>query len=92
MTIEIKSLVEIIVVVITLKLIVSRWQPPVQESIQAIICIIIGTGIGFLINSSIEGFMSGIIASGVAFYGKDLIGEFKTIKSDLSSEDINLKK
>lgn len=92
MAIEIKSLIEIIIIVLTLKLIVSRWQPPVQESLQAIICIVIGTGLGAIINPTVEGLIAGIISSGIAFYGGDLLSEFRTIKSDLADSEINIKK
>ncbi len=84
MTIDLKTLFEIIIVVLTLKLIVSRWQPPIQESKQAILCIVIGTSIGIVINPTLNGFIYGIIASGIAFYGGDLLGNFKTIKEDLN--------
>lgn len=88
MAIEIKSLLEIVIIVLTLKLIVGRWQPPLQESLQAIISICLGTMIGLVINPTVEGFISGIISSGIAFYGGDLLSEFKSIKQDISEADI----
>lgn len=92
MTIEIKSLLEIIIIVLTLKLIVSRWQPPLQESLQAIISICLGTAIALAMNPTVEGFVSGIISSGIAFYGGDLISEFTTIKDDIADVSISEKK
>ena len=92
MTIEIKSLLEIVIVVLTLKLIVSRWQPPLQESLQAIISICLGTAIALAMNPTVEGFVSGIISSGIAFYGGDLISEFTTIKDDIADANISEKK
>lgn len=92
MTIEIKSLLEIVIVVLTLKLIVSRWQPPLQESLQAIISICLGTAIALAMNPTVEGFVSGIISSGIAFYGGDLISEFTTIKDDIADVSISEKK
>lgn len=88
MAIEIKSLLEIVIIVLTLKLIVGRWQPPLQESLQAIISIGLGTMIGLVINPTVEGFISGIISSGIAFYGGDLLSEFKSIKQDIAEADI----
>lgn len=88
MSIEIKSLLEIIVVVLTLKLIVSRWQPPLQESLQAIISICLGTLVALAMNPSVEGMVSGIISSGIAFYGGDLISEFTSIKEDIADANI----
>ena len=71
MEISVQTLIEMVVVVLILKLIVSRWQPPLQESLQAIICIVLGTTTGYFFNPTKEGFIIGIIASGVAFYGGD---------------------
>lgn len=88
MAIEIKSLLEIVIIVLTLKLIVGRWQPPLQESLQAIISIGLGTMIGLAMNPTTEGFISGVISSGIAFYGGDLLLEFKSIKQDIIEADI----
>lgn len=92
MTIEIKSLFEIIIVVLTLKLIVSRWQPPLQESVQAIISILLGTIIALVMNPTTEGLISGIMSSGIAFYGRDLISEFSSIREDIADASINKNK
>lgn len=86
MEISVQTLIEMVVVVLILKLIVSRWQPPLQESLQAIICIVLGTTTGYFFNPTKEGFIIGIIASGVAFYGGDLFAEFRTIKEDIKEE------
>lgn len=83
MTLDVIDLFELVLVVLTLKLIVSRWQPPIQESKQAILCIFLGTGLGLLINPTKAGLVYGIIASGVAFYGGDLIHSFTAIKDDI---------
>ena len=83
MTIDVKLLFEIVVIVLALKLVVSRWKPPMQESKQALFCMAFGTIIGLVANPTIEGFIWGIISSSVAFYGKDLISNVKTIKEDL---------
>lgn len=54
-----------------------------QESAQALFCVAFGTIVGLVANPTTEGFIWGIIASSVAFYGKDLISNVKTIKEDL---------
>ena len=72
MDISVKSLFEVVVIVMIVKLIVSKYQPPLQESLQAIICILVGTIIGLLIDPSVEGFTTAIISSGVGFYGEEL--------------------
>lgn len=86
MEISVKTLLEIVIVVATLKLIVGRWQPPLQESLQAILCIGIGTLIGFIFYPTKEGFITAVIGSGFAFYGKDLFVQFRAIKDELKSE------
>lgn len=85
--IPIKGVLEIILVVLTVKLIVSRYKPPFQESIQALICIFVGTAIALVVDPSLSGFTTGIIGSGIAFYGKDLLGEFSNTKKEM--DDFN---
>ena len=43
-------------------------------------------------NPTVEGLVSGIISSGIAFYGGDLISEFTTIKDDIADASISEKK
>lgn len=83
MNLDLIDLLELVLVVLTLKLIVSRWQPPIQESKQAILCIFLGTSLGLFVNPTKTGLVYGIIASGVAFYGGDLISSFTAIKDDI---------
>lgn len=87
MLIDVQNILELVIVVTTIKLITSRYQPPIQESIQAIICIGIGTILALFINFSPEGFITGIVGSGLAFYGKDLIQAYKRVESDIKDMD-----
>lgn len=80
--IEIKSLVDIIIVTLVIKLITTQWTPPIQRSLCAIISIILGTFLGVLIDPSTEGLLAGIIGSGFAFYGGELIQAFKSVADD----------
>lgn len=80
--IEIKGLIELILVTLIIKLIVSQWYPPVQKSLQAILSIVIGTLIGVFINPTKEGIITAIIGSGFAFYGGELITAFKDVSED----------
>lgn len=90
MTIELKSIVEITLIVLTLKLIVARWKPPFQESVQALICIFLGTMIGCIANPTFEGVITGIIISSFCFYGKDLWSEFTNVKNDFAENNIKI--
>lgn len=89
MEISVKSLFELIIIVLSIKLIVSKWQPPIQESKQALICIFIGTIIGFLIDQSKEGIVTGVIGSSFAFFGEELVTAFKGVRKDIN--DLNVK-
>lgn len=79
--ISIKGLTELIIIILTVKLIVANYKPPIQESIQAIICIFIGMAVGVFMNPTKEGFITAIIGSGFAFYGEDLLNAFKNVKN-----------
>lgn len=85
-SIDIKQVIELALVVITIKLIVKRYKPPIQESIQAIICITIGVGLSLAMNHTIQGFVYGVVGAGVAFYGGDLIDEFRGVKNVVLEE------
>ena len=78
----IKDLVELTIIVLTIKLITSRYKPPIQESIQALICIGLGTVIAICVNPTKDGLITGVIGSAFAFYGGDLFNEFKSVKDN----------
>lgn len=79
--ISIKGLTELIIVILTVKLILANYKPPIQESIQAIICIAIGIVIGVFMNPTKDGFITSIIGTSFAFYGEDLLNAFKNVKN-----------
>lgn len=89
--IDVRSIIEIVFIVLSLKLILSRWYPPVQESIQAIISIVLGSCIGYFINPTKDGLILAIVVSCISFYGKDLILEFTDLKNDVTGADIDFK-
>lgn len=80
--VEIKSLVDVIIITLVIKLITTQWTPPLQRSLCAIISIALGTLLGVLIDLSVEGLLAGIIGSGFAFYGGELIQAFKSVTDD----------
>ncbi|HSQ87508.1 hypothetical protein [Romboutsia sp.] len=81
------QIVELIVVTLIVKLIVMQWYPPIQRSLQGILCIVIGSGIGAYMNPTKEGVITAIIASGFAFYGGELIQAFKGVAKDAEEID-----
>ena len=88
MVIELKSLIDLILVVLVIKLVVSQWYPPIIKSKQAILCIVIGTGFSLLLDPSKTGLVTGIIGSGFAFYGEELITAFKGIADNVDMDTI----
>ena len=57
---------------------------------KAIISILLGTGIGFILNHTTDGMIIGMVTSSLAFYGKDLITSFTVLKEDLKDIDIEI--
>ena len=92
MHIEINLLFEVVFVALLVKLVVGQWYPPVQKSVQAIFVCSIGSGTGWFLNPTREGFVLGLCASAFAFYGKELTDAFKTVYSDMQEVGIKPKK
>lgn len=88
--VNIVDVVEIVFIVLTLKLIIGRWHPPVQESLQSILCIVMGSVIGLFLNPTKDGVILAVITSSITFYGKDLLNAFTDLKTDLSDANISL--
>lgn len=89
--VNIRSVIEICLIVLTLKLILGRWYPPVQESIQSIIAITLGSAVGYFISPTKDGLILAIVVSSISFYGKDLIKEFSALKDDIKASDVTVE-
>ncbi|WP_304427729.1 hypothetical protein [Romboutsia ilealis] len=89
--VNIMDVVEIVFIVLTLKLIIGRWHPPVQESLQSIFCIILGSAIGMFLNPTKDGLILAVITSSITFYGKDLLNAFTDLRTDLSDANISIQ-
>lgn len=92
MTIEVNLLFEVVFVALLVKLMVGQWYPPVQKSVQAIFVCSIGSGTGWFLNPTREGFIIGLVASAIAFYGKELVDAYQTAYSDMQDVGIRPKK
>lgn len=92
MHIEINLLFEVVFVALLVKLVVGQWYPPVQKSVQAIFVCGIGSGTGWFLNPTREGFVLGLCASAFAFYGKELVDAFHTVYNDMQEVGIRPKK
>ena len=80
---DVVALGEVLLVALTVKLLFAQWYPPFQKSVQALACIIAGSGFGFFLNPSKQGLILGIVASSVAFYGGELTSAFTKLTSEL---------
>lgn len=78
--IEIKSIVEILIILVGVKLILENWQPPLPISHQAIIMTILSGVTGCFINPSKEGLVTGILTGTIAFWGRSVFAEIDEIR------------
>ena len=89
MQIELNLLFEVVFVSLLVKLVIGQWYPPVQKSVQALFVCLIGSMTGWFLNPTREGFILGLVASSIAFYGRELVDAFHTVYSDI--EEIGIK-
>lgn len=90
MQVELNLLFEVVFVALLVKLVVGQWYPPVQKSVQAIFVCTIGSGTGWFLNPTKEGFILGLIASAFAFYGKELTNAFQTTFDALKDTKVSI--
>ena len=88
MQLELNLLFEVVFVALLVKLVIGQWYPPVQKSLQAILVCSIGSGTGWFLNPTREGFILGLVASAFAFYGKELVDAFYTAYNDMEKVGI----
>lgn len=79
--------VEIIFCIVVFKLILTNYKPPIQQSIQAAVCVLIAVTLALIVNPTIESFMLGIISAGIGFYGGIYIDEIRGIKKDVTDDE-----
>lgn len=78
--IEIKLIIELLVIMIGIKMILEKWEPPIPISFQALLMLIIGGSGGWFINPSKEGFVTGLIGGTIAYWGRGIFAEIKEIQ------------
>ena len=88
MQVELNLLLEVLFISLLVKLVIGQWNPPVQKSLQAILVCLVGSGTGLFLNPTKEGFIVGLVASAFAFYGRELVGAFHTVYSDIQEVGI----
>ncbi len=78
--IELKSIIELLAIMIGIKLILENWQPPLQKSYQALLMLAVGGFGGWFINPTKEGLITGLIGGTVAYWGRSIFAEIEEIK------------
>ena len=83
MTIEVASLIQLVVIMISISLILSNWQPPIPKGQQGLVCFLAGGLLGYLFTGfNVNGIMTGLIASSISFWRKDLFDIFNEVKDE----------
>ena len=83
MTIEVASLIRLVVIMISISLILSNWQPPIPKGQQGLVCFLAGGLLGYLFAGfDVNGIMTGLIASSISFWRKDLFDIFNEVKDE----------
>lgn len=77
--IEIKDMLNMLIIMTGIKFTLENWQPPIQKSLQAIICLIIGVGLGFFFDPTKNGIITGLVGGVVSFWGSALFATVKDI-------------
>lgn len=78
--IEIRSIIELLVVMIGIKMILENWKPPIPTSYQALLMLFVGGLGGYFFNMSKEGFVTGLIGGTIAFWGRKIFAEIEDLK------------
>lgn len=83
MTIEVTSLIQMVVIMISISLILDSWQPPVPKGQQGLICFILGGIFGYAFAGfNFDGVVTGLIAASVAFWRGELFKIFNEVKDE----------
>ena len=77
--IEIKALIDLVLIMIGISLICSNWEPPIQKSLQAVIVLVLGCLLGVVLG---KGIAVGLLAGTIAFWRGDLISIVKDMKEE----------
>lgn len=78
--IEIKSIIELLIVMIGIKMILENWKPPVPVSYQALLMLVLGGIGGWFFNQTKEGLVTGLIGGTIAFWGRKIFAEIEDLK------------
>ncbi len=83
--IEVSSIVKLLVIMTGLKMVVEKWEPPFQKSVQALILLALGAFTGCFLTPSKEGFITGLIAGTISFWGSGIFAEIKELKEGIQN-------
>ena len=81
--IDIKEMINLIVILMGMKLTLENWQPPIDKHLQAVICVMAGGGFGIFLLGGKDGLINGLVAATLSFWGIKILEEVKEmIKSN----------
>lgn len=77
--IEIKDMLNMLIIMTGIKFTLENWQPPIQKSLQAIVCLILGVCLGVFVNPTKDGIVTGLMCGVISFWGSALFATVKDI-------------
>lgn len=80
------GMVQLIFMLVVVRIILNNYKPPIQQSIQALICVACGIIVSMIIEPTINSFMNGIISAGIAFYGGIYFKAIKGLNDEAKDE------
>lgn len=78
--IEVSNIINLLVIMVGIKMILEKWEPPFQKSIQALIMLVVGGCAGWFIHPTKEGLITGLIGGTVAYWGRGIFAQIKDIQ------------
>lgn len=80
------GMVQLIFMLVVVRIILNNYKPPIQHSLQVLICVACGIIVSMIIEPTINSFMNGIISAGIAFYGGIYFKEIKALNDEVNDE------
>lgn len=81
-----------VVIMISISLILDKWQPPIPKGQQGLICICIGAILGYVFyGQTIDGVINGLLSSSIAFWRGDLFKLLSEVRDDATDMAVGNK-